>query len=589
MAQPELELMVYGKAIASYQPKATFTSASAADGKALPITHVTRTNNEDYLFITLDLAGIQTQGTALLTFNHAQQPALTYKYAIKSRSNTGASRKGFDGRDFIYLITPDRFANGDPTNDTLAAYADKPDRADPYGRHGGDLQGIINQLDYLQSLGVTQLWLNPVTENAMPKSSYHGYAATDLYKIDPRYGDLARYRELAEQARARGMGLIIDLVPNHIGLQHWWMHDLPSDDWINNGGQFVATNHMRESLQDPHAARADQRAFQEGWFVPSMPDLNQRNPQLATYLTQNAIWWIETAALSGIRVDTWSYSDKAFLKRWVADILHEYPGLTLVGEEWSTDPEIIAYWQAGKYNSDGYQTQLPSLFDFPLQLDLMAALTEPESWNTGLVKLYRVLARDGRYANAQALTIFLDNHDMSRAYTQLGHNPALTRMALTLLATLRGIPQMFYGTEILMGNPGTDSHGVIRSDFPGGWPGDNTNGFTGHRLSDDAKATQDYVRDLFQWRKTATAIHTGKLRQYAPKNGTYAFFRYDNRSRFLIALNKNPARHALDLTPMQPDLAGFTQARDVLAGKVYPLDKDLPLAATSATIFELLP
>ncbi|MBB3169631.1 glycoside hydrolase family 13 protein [Simiduia aestuariiviva] len=582
MQNTSVELLIYGDNIGAYD-----VQLASSDTARAKISKRTRTDNPNYLFVTLDIATNAAAGVLTLNFTHPDRATLQHHYELKARQFDPQKHQGFSNRDLIYLLTPDRFANGDPRNDSHPNYRDRLNRADPYGRHGGDLQGIIDHLDYLQSLGVTQLWLNPVVENAMQEASYHGYAGTDFYKVDPRYGSNALYQTLAAQARARGIGLIIDLVPNHSGIDHWWLRDMPAADWVNHGGKFVETNHMRETLQDIHAARADQQAFTDGWFVPTMPDLNQRNPLLANYLTQNAIWWIESAQLSGIRVDTWSYSDKDFLRQWVASILTEYPRLTIVGEEWSTDPNILAYWQRGQKNADGYSTQIPSLFDFPLQADLIASLAEQESWNSGLVKLYRSLSRDRVYADASALTIFADNHDMSRVHTQLGHDPALTRMALTLVATLRGIPQIFYGTEILMANPGTDSHGVIRTDFPGGWSGDKVNAFTGKGLSTEARAMQAYVRQLFSWRKTATAIHTGALRHYAPKDGVYTFFRFNNAERWMIVVNKNATAKMLDTNPLREDLAGYKSATEVFSQRTTPLREGLSLAAKSVTIFRI--
>lgn len=578
MHNARLQLMVHGDNIGQFEPELQRSDVR--------IESVERTDNPNYLFINLSIpAGTQAQDVAL-NFRYTDGSLVQRTYTLKARKPESATRRGFDQSDLIYLAMPDRFANGDPSNDTNKALGDAPNREDPYGRHGGDLQGLTQHLDYLAGLGVTQLWLNPVLENKRPASSYHGYAISDLYQVDPRLGGNAAYLQLSAAAAIKGIGLIADLIPNHIGNGHWWMQDLPAKNWLN-GAAFHPTSHMRESLQDPYAVESDKQAMERGWFVPSMPDLNQRNPLLANYLIQNAIWWIEEAGLSGLRIDTWPYSDKQFLQDWSKKILAEYPNLNMVGEEWSLDPAIIAYWQAGKTNWDGYQNQLPSLFDFPLQNEMVAALKENESWNSGMIKLYRALARDALYAAPEKLTIFTDNHDMSRIHTQLDHDPALTRMALALTATLRGTPQVLYGAEILMSNPGTDSHGVIRTEYPGGWPDHQVNAFTGKGLSPEQKQTQTYFRNLFNWRKTATAIHHGRTQHLAPKDGIYAFARFTDQERWLILVNKNPQSQSLDSHWLNPLLGGGSRLTEALSQQSLKLKNTLTVPGKQVTIYRV--
>jgi glycosidase len=579
MVSSRLELMVHGDRIGELEP--------TLDYPGVTIEAVHRTGNPDYLFIELKLSDSVAAGEFDIDFRHRGRSQLRHRYELRAREPGSAERKGFDGSDVIYLITPDRFANGDPSNDRVESLVEGPDRKAPYGRHGGDLQGIIDRLDYIADMGYTQMWLNPVLENDQPEASYHGYAATDFYRVDARFGSNALYRKLAAEAAAKGIGLIMDFVPNHTGSEHWWMGDMPSEDWVNHGGQFVGTTHKRESLFDPNAATSDRNRFSDGWFVPSMPDLNQQNPRLATYLIQNSIWWVESAGLSGIRVDTWPYPDKDFLTEWGRRLTEEYPNLNIVGEEWVTNPAIVAYWQRGSLRRDGYESHLPSLMDFPLHDAAVKGLLEDEGWGTGLDRIYSMLANDFLYADPHNLVVFPDNHDMSRIYTQLGERFDLYRMALVFFLTTRGIPQLYYGDEILMANPGTDSHGAIRSDFPGGWPGDAVNGFTGEGLTDLQREAQEFARTLLNWRKTATAIHRGKLTQFAPEGPTYTYFRHDDRQKLMVVINKAPGAQPLDISRFEEMLDGERYGADVITGRRFPLDESFAVPARTALVLEL--
>jgi predicted alpha/beta superfamily hydrolase len=367
------------------------------------------------------------------------------------------------------------------------------------------------------------------------------------------------------------------------------MRDLPDPDWINHGGQFVGTTHRRETLHDPHAARADRDAFTDGWFVPAMPDLNQRHPLLATYLMQNTIWWIEYAGLSGLRVDTLSYSDREFLGRWYTRVLEEYPALTIVGEEWSLDPAIVARWQGDREGPDDEKTRpaRPALMDFPLQNAVVRGLVEPEGRETGLLRIYQVLADDFLYADPARLVVFPDNHDMSRIVTQLGGQLDLYKMAIAFFATVRGIPQFTYGSEILMANPGTTAHSAIRQDFPGGWPGDTNDGFDGRGLTADQREAQEFTRKLLNWRKGASALHGGALTQYALQDEVYVYFRHDNRQKLMIALNKAGAERRIDTSRFAETIGGSRAARDVLGDRAFTLESTLALPPRSVTILEL--
>lgn len=580
MQDKRLELLVHGANIATLEP--------VIDHDDVSIVAVHRSDNPNYLFVELELSPDAGAGRFRIDFENAGAPVLHHDYELHARKESSAARAGFDASDVVYLITPDRFANGDPQNDEVEQLADGLDRSNPYGRHGGDLRGIVDRLDYIADMGYTQIWLNPVLENDQPEASYHGYATTDFYRVDPRFGSNELYRQLAQEAAERDIGLIMDMIPNHCGSEHWWMDDLPAADWINYGGQFVGTTHDRTSLFDPHGAAADRDRFSDGWFVPTMPDMNQRNPRLAAYLIQNAIWWVEYAGLSGLRVDTWPYSDKAFLAEWGRRLATEYPNLNIVGEEWLTNPAMVAYWQRGTYRQDGYESYLPSLMDFPLHDAVMTGLKEETGGGKGLERIYRMLANDFLYGDPRNLVIFPDNHDMSRVYTQLDERFDLYRIALVFFLTTRGIPQHYYGDEILMTNPGTDSHGIIRSDFPGGWPGDAVDGFSGAGLADRQKEAQGLTRKLLNWRKTATAVHNGTLTQYAPEDGSYTYFRKNDRQTVMVVINTSGAEKRIDLARFVDVLSGTETGSDVLSGEAWSSGAvDVP--ANSVVLFDLNP
>jgi glycosidase len=464
----------------------------------------------------------------------------------------------------------------------------KIDRSHDYGRHGGDIRGIIDHLDYIRDMGFTAIWPTPMLENDMKESSYHGYAITDFYRVDPRFGTLAEYLELAEKCRDRGIKLIFDGVLNHTGIEYWWMKDLPFRNWINYPDTLTVTNHRRTVNQDLYAAEVDRKLMVKGWFVGSMPDLNHDHPFLQNYVLQNSIWWIEKLGLAGIRQDTYPYSQKELLEKWTCRIMKEYPQFSIVAEEWSTNPLIASYWQKGKPNRTGYNGCLGSSMDFPMQAALVQALTEKEGWNTGLVKIYEGLANDFVYASPKDLLIFGDNHDMDRLFTQVKNDPDLHRMALAWLLTSRGIPQVYYGTEILMHNsakPG--DHGLIRSDFPGGWPDDTVNAFTGKGLSGAQDRTQQFVRKILNWRKQKAVIHTGNTRHFAPENGVYVYFRYNAQQTVMVIMNKNTSKVSVDLSRFAEMLHGKKRARDVMTGEEFYLGNKLEVREKLAVILEL--
>jgi glycosidase len=578
MQMNTVEFMVYGKDI----------SELIAESKTLEVQKSVGLESPNYLFVTAKIPADARIGDHTFVFRNTKGKKIgRLMVHIGAREEGSAARKGFSSADFIYLLTPDRFRNGDPRNDYVKGMLEGPNRELKGGRHGGDLAGVIESLDYFKHLGVSSLWLNPVLENDMPSYSYHGYAMTDLYAVDPRYGSNGLYKELADKAKEKGIGLIMDQVANHIGSSHPWMADLPSEDWVNQWPEFTQTNHMKVSRFDPHAAEVDRKQFTDGWFVETMPDLNQRNEKLARYLIQNSIWWVEYLGLHGIRMDTWSYPEKQFLANWTKAVLDEYPNFNIVGEEWVSDPSLISYWQAGTAKMDDYTTYLPSVMDFPLQSALIEGLKGESGWRSSMTKIYESLTNDYMYGDVNNIMIFPDNHDMSRIYTQLDEDYDKWKMAMAFLFTTRGTLQFYYGTEILMGNPGTEDHGIIRSDFPGGWEGDPINAFTGEGLTAQQKEAFAYIQSLAHLRRESCALNMGTLLHYIPQNEVYVYFRTFEDEHKMIVLNRNSEEVSLDLSRFQQGLEDFSAAIEVWTGETTSLEETLTIAPMGALIFDL--
>ncbi len=585
MQNPELQIMLYGEGIGALAP--------SLEGQNVRLTSTRRLENPNYLVLDLIISEEARAQNLKINLSSRGKIKTTINYELKDRNQNYITRESFGASDVLYLITPDRFVNGDPSNDEVSGMKELPNRALKGGRHGGDIEGIIQSLDYIKSMGFTAIWLNPVLENDMPDYSYHGYATTDFYQVDQRYGSNGKYVELVEEAHSKGIKVIMDMIVNHSGSEHWWMKDVPASDWFNyqsqnlQGDNYQITTHRKTTIQDPYISDIDLKEFTDGWFVPTMPDLNQRNKIMATYLIQNSIWWIEYSGIDGIRMDTYPYPDKEFMTDWTCKIQAEYPNFNTVGEEWYEDPAIVSFWQQDKINANGYESCLPSLMDFPLQAKVAQALNEDESDWSGWMKAYVTLALDFQYPHPEELVVFPDNHDMSRFYTQVDEDLDLFKLGIAYFLTVRGTPQIYYGTEVLMKNPGTGDHGIIRSDFPGGWDGDSVNAFTGAGLSADQKEAQQFLKTILNWRKDQSAVHYGKLLHFNPKDGIYVLFRYNENDKVMVVLSKNEKDMTLDLSRFAEIIAGNESGTEIISGKRIQFDGSLVVPARSPMIIDL--
>ena len=561
----ELQLLVQGPAISDYDVR-IFGDAE--------VTGVHKAESPNYLFVDVKVGG---PGTCWIVFVKDGQYAFKVPYEIGERREGSAERKSFSSADMIYLIMPDRFANGDPSNDNTPDTDDKVDRERLTGRHGGDIKGIMDHLDYIADLGATAIWNTPLLEDNEPRESYHGYACSDYYRIDPRFGDNALYCELVKQAHSRGIKMIMDIVTNHCGSAHWWMKDLPFQDWIHQWPEYTHSNCNFAMQNDPNSATIDQINMQSGWFDTSMPDMNLDNPYLLQYFKQWAVWWIEYADLDGLRVDTYPYNEKVPMSQWCAAVRKEYPGINIVGEVWTNNIAQLAYWQDGAMNRDGFNSNLPSIMDFPLHSAFCQGLnSDYENWDEGITKVFDAIANDAFYANPKNILVFCSNHDTDRIGDVLRRDPDRMKMVLALTATLRGIPQIFSGDEQMF-TPSSYAHhdGGLRVDFPGGWEGDRFDLFTeegraacdvdfdGSPLREGVRAEVfDYARRLFTWRKGATAVHDGQTLHFLRRDNTYSYFRYTDDKVVFVFANNCPFHVAVPWA----SYAEFTSPRNLSSG-----------------------
>jgi len=584
MNQTELQILCYGKDISQFE-------VSLSDGKLL---NLRKTENPNYLFILMDTKDMQV-GTFEIDFQKNGKSIQSKTYELKQRAEYSRLRKGFDSSDVLYLLMPDRFANGDPTNDSHPDVVEKANRDSDGGRHGGDIQGIIDNLDYLDDLGVTALWSTPLLEDNEPTYSYHTYAQSDYYKIDPRYGTNDDYKRLADEMHKKDMKLIMDYVTNHWGSKHWMIQDLPTKDWIHiweNGEKGFQRSNYRMSTQfDNNASVFDSKACMNGWFDTTMPDMNQANPLLLKYMIQNAIWWIEYAGLDGLRVDTYSYNDKEAIAKWTKAIMDEYPNFNIVGEVWMHNQAQMAYWQKdSKVGAiDSFNSYLPSVMDFTLYDAIQVMFNEDDmGWNQGMMKAYDNFTNDFLYPDINNILVFAGNHDITRINEYYQDNLAKYKLAMTLVLTTRGIPQLYYADEIgMLGDKEKNGDGDLRKDFPGGWQNDIQNAFTEKGRTSKQNEYHSFTKKILQWRKQNNVIHSGKFMQFVPVNNMYVYFRYTDKQSVMVIINNSNKEQTIDWNRYAEGINNFAKGTEIITAKELIVGEMLNVAAKKSMIIEL--
>ena len=587
-----LQLMIQGENISAYD-----LHLEGANGVELTAVH--KAESPNYLFADVKIRANAQPGTYYLVFTKGEE-SFKYAYEINARAEGSAQRKSFTTADMIYLIMPDRFANGDPANDNSPATAEKADRNAFFGRHGGDLQGVIDHLDYIADLGATAIWSTPMLVDDQKEESYHGYACGDYYHIDPRIGSNELYKEYVSKAHEKGLKIIMDIVTNHCGTGHWWMEDLPFVDWIHQFPEFTASNICFSSNMDINASKQDLDIQESGWFVPSMPDMNLDNPYVLQYFKQWAVWWIEYAGLDGFRVDTYPYNEREPMSQWCAAVRKEYPNFNIVGECWTNVIPQLAYWQADNENKDGFNSNLPSIMDFPLHDAIRMGLNEPAWWGQGMSRVYDCLSNDFVYHDLSKMMIFVGNHDTDRIADVVNKDPDKVKIAKTLMATMRGIPQLYCGDEqMFVSKKRSEGHGGLRFDFPGGWPGDTDNAFTPEgraAMTHNIDGTEveagffadmyDYVRTLFQWRKDKKVIHDGDTMHFLSRDNTYGFFRYDNEDIVFVYINNSDESKNIPWDNYGEIAWNLKEGTDVLTGEKLSISNATAVAPHKALVVE---
>lgn len=591
MKNPTVQLMLYGKNIKQAEVTTDYPGAT--------IERIVQLDSPNYLLVYLNLSGAQPGEMTL------KVDGKKVKYQLKQREKAGAERHGFTNEDVLYMLMPDRFASGSSDNDQIKGMnAYKNDRTQPSLRHGGDLEGIRQHLDYFNQLGVTALWFTPVLENNSPDnngfSTYHGYATTDYYRVDPRFGTNEEYKRLTDEAHAKGLKIVMDMIFNHCGLEHPWVEDMPTRDWLNTpewlekakqegkketNDLYLQTSYKLTPVLDPYASKVDLKETVDGWFVPSMPDLNQKNPHVMTYLIQNSIWWIETVGIDGIRMDTYPYADAAAMAEWMRQLNEEYPNFNVVGETWVTEPAYTAAWQGGskvaKINSN-----LKSVMDFSFFDKLnMAKNEETDDWWKGYNRIYNSFVYDYLYPNPSSVMAFIENHDTDR-FLGNGRDTLALKQALALLLTVNRIPQLYYGTEVLMNGTKEVTDGNVRKDFPGGFPGDTHNAFTAEGRTKAENAMFNWLSRLLHWRKGNSVITKGSQTQFIPYQGVYVIARQYNGRTVLTVLNGKSTAAIMQVKHYAEVIGSNARVKDVLTNRYYDLSKDVELRPRQVLVLE---
>ena len=575
MSKTTLQLTIYGKEIGR-------TKDVEIDNKEVKIIKLVKAESPNYLFLYLDIGNVKYSSNIIIDFLF-QESKVSYSFLLKDRDSYNPSP--ITSADVIYLITPDRFSNGDTSNDVVEGFREsKIDRKDPNARHGGDLKGIINHLDYISDLGITAIWLNPIMENDMDAYSYHGYAVTDLYKVDSRYGTSDDYLNFTNECHQRGIKVISDMIYNHVGINHSWIRDLPFHDWLNQHSAFLQTNYNGQSITDPYASTYDLNRMVRGWFTEDMPDLNQNNDHLKTYFMQNTIWWIENFHIDGIRMDTYPYSYRESMSEWNKSVLMEYPEFFIVGEVWLPSVVYTSYWQQDSHsNGNTYNSYLKSVSDFPVYY----AINEAFGKDSKTIRpIYEVLAKDFLYTNPMNNKVFFDNHDLDRFFYTTGEDISKFKMAMVYILTIRGIPQIYYGTEMLMKKHG--EHGLIRQDFEGGWRGDDKSLFLPENRNSIQDEVFEFTRKLLNWRKNKEVIHYGKTKHFLPDNELYIHVRYNDEERVVIIYNNSMESAEIDMVKYKEVFEGYAKAKDILLDENLLVGDGLIVDPNTVLVLELL-
>jgi glycosidase len=577
MNQPEFQLMLYGVDLRSDEITINYPGITIAR-KAL-------TDNPDYVFLYLNVSKETQPGKFNIVLKRGKKTQ-TVVYELKKRSEGSSSRKSFTEADALYLLMPDRFANGNTDNDSIPGYHQGVHRDIPGARHGGDIAGIISKIPYLAKLGITALWTTPLFDNNDTQYSYHHYACSDYYKIDPRFGKNEDYLRLSETCHSNGLKLIIDVVPNHCGSSHWWMKDLPAKDWFNTWPTYTSSNYRMTAWTDPHASSADLYRLTHGWFAPNMPDLNLQNPLLFDYLRQVYVFWIESAHIDGMRVDTYPYNDIKTAARFIQSIRNEYPHMNVVGECWVKTPAEIAYFQSGNRNKDGFDSRLTSVMDFCLKDVLSSLFNENESWDSGMARFYSLYAQDFVYPNSNLIMNFLDNHDIDRYSIAVKRDVRKYKMGLGMLITSRGYPQIYYGTEIMLDGKAGSYEGN-RFDFPGGWSSDKRDAFTESGRTNAENEVFNYTKILLNYRKNNPVLQNGKMKQFIPEDGVYVNFRYNDDKTIMVIANNNDQNKEVDLSRFNEVLTRKTTGKEITTSKTYSLQSPVAIPAKTVLILEI--
>ena len=576
-----LQLMVNGEGVVAYDV------AILPEGQGVEVTAIHKADSPNYLFVDVAIADDAKAGEYTLRFTSGRTKC-DVKYMIEERREGSRERESFTNADFVYLIMPDRFANGDASNDNTKDTAEKADRTKPWLRHGGDLQGMIDHLDYIADLGATAIWSTPLLLDNENGASYHGYSCSDYYLIDPRFGTNELYKKYVDECHKRGLKVIMDIVPNHSSTTHWWYDDQPFKDWTHQWDEYTQSNWTFSTNMDFNASAADLYQMESGWFDRSMADMNLDNPFLLNYFKQWAVWWVEYSDLDGFRVDTYPYNEKGPMSEWCKAVMAEYPNFNIVGEVWTSSIPQLAYWQGGNYNKDGFNSNLKSIMDFPLHDALRAAMTESGNhagWGQGMTRVYDVLSHDFVYHDLSNMMIMAANHDTDRISDVCEGDVRKMKIVHTLLCTMRGMPQMLYGDELMFRSTDrSKGHPTLRVDFPGGWEGDSVNLFNREEQSGDQKELFDYTRHLMNWRKSKEVIHSGKTLHFIDRDNTYAFFRYNDTDVVFVYVNNSDSERIVPWSRYSEITSNLTVGKDVITGEEVTMDRVVVAPQTALVI-----